>query len=238
MQSGSEVKLSHLFPTGKPTTTEEKLLSRLFSYLPAKPELAFQMQMNTWKGALWPPASPLPKSTRRIKWSTVKLQQCVSCNPSPLQSCNTECSFNQPLLALCGCQAPTWPNSKLIHFSIDLFDNNRKSFPSVLQSERSTTWSSNSERLLSFSRSTGDSCNVMLQHPAMAISGIGFEIALHSGPPLLWLRPSTQHHIIHQWDGNSDGGERGLEEREPENERWKKGQQEGVLIKSGRDKTG
>lgn len=113
-------------------------------------------------------------------------QQCVSGNPFPLRSRNTECSFNQPLSALCGCREPTWPNSKLIHFSIDLFDNNRgKKFSLLaLQSEPRGTW----RGPLAFSASTGDGCDVMLQHPEMAISGIGFEIALHSEnppPPLL-----------------------------------------------------
>ena len=82
-------------------------------------------------GHLQPAAKKLCAAEKRNKKrSTVEEQQCVSGNPFPLRSRNTECSFNQPLSALCGCREPTWPNSKLIHFSIDLFDNNRgKSFP-------------------------------------------------------------------------------------------------------------
>lgn len=166
-----------------------------------------------------------------------------------LSNLATECSFTQPLMVLFGCQARQWPNSKLIHFHIDQCDDNnknnnccnnyhnnilnrRKVFPSVQKFEKST-W--NSEKLLSLffsfslSHSTGDICNVMLQHPAMAISGIGFEIALHSEP---WLRPSTLHHIIHQWDRKADGG--GSRGTYPE----EKGEQEEVLMKSGRDTTG
>lgn len=47
MRSGSEVKASCVFATGKHTTTVETLFSHLLSHLPAKSALAFQMQMRT-----------------------------------------------------------------------------------------------------------------------------------------------------------------------------------------------
>lgn len=173
-----------MFVTGK--HTEGRLFSCLLPHLPAKTCAGVSNANEHMKGRcghLQPAAKKLcaDGEKKNKKRSAVEEQQCVSGNPFPLRSRNTECAFNQPLSALCGCREPTWPNSKLIHFSIDLFDNNRgKKFSLLaLQSEPRRTW----RGPLAFSASTGDGCDVMLQHPEMAISGIGFEIALHSENP-------------------------------------------------------
>ena len=127
MTRSSGVKAGRVFVTGK--HTEGKLFSCLLPHLPAKTCVSVSNANEYMKGCcghLQPAAKKLSQTKKNQ--STVEEQQCVSSNPFPLQSCNTECSFNQPPSALCGCQEPTWPNSKLIHFSIDLFDNNREKF--------------------------------------------------------------------------------------------------------------
>lgn len=122
-----------MFVTGK--HTEGRLFSCLLPHLPAKTCAGVSNANEHMKGRcghLQPAAKKLcaDGEKKNKKRSAVEEQQCVSGNPFPLRSRNTECAFNQPLSALCGCREPTWPNSKLIHFSIDLFDNNGgKSFP-------------------------------------------------------------------------------------------------------------
>lgn len=178
-----------MFVTGK--HTEGRLFSCLLPHLPAKTCAGVSNANEHMKGRcghLQPAAKKLCADGEK---KTKNEAPRRSNNVSPaIHSLSDPATLSALSISLCRpCVAnrePTWPNSKLIHFSIDLFDNNRgKKFSLLaLQSEPRRTW----RGPLAFSASTGDGCDVMLQHPEMAISGIGFEIALHSEnppPPLL-----------------------------------------------------